>query len=47
MKVSNVHTHGGARYAYSKRFGWLRWHNSELAACLCGWLPVNKPKHLL
>jgi len=47
MKVTQIHRHKGRKYGFSKKHGWLAWHNSDLGAPFCGWLPINEPKHML
>lgn len=38
--LTRIHRHNGRKYAYSaKAQRWLLWHESELGAVFCGWLP--------
>lgn len=44
--VTRQHSHGGRRYAYHAKHGWLAWHKTDIHTVLDGWLPVSEPAHI-
>lgn len=45
-QLTRLHFHNGAKFAFHKKHGWMRYLNSELGAACSGWLPINKPAHV-